>query len=55
MLHGDRQREYAIGPTQGLPKTTVWIFTKAPYDETKKDNWIIISMKNDWKRIFWFE
>ena len=24
-------------------------------DEAKKDGWIIISMKNDWKRIFAFE
>jgi hypothetical protein len=25
------------------------------YDEAKKDGWIIISMKNDWKRIFGFD
>jgi len=25
------------------------------YDEAKKDNWTIISIKNDWKRIFAFD
>jgi len=25
------------------------------YDEAKKKGWIVISMKNDWKRIFAFE
>jgi hypothetical protein len=27
------------------------IFTQDLYDETKKDGWIVISMKNDWKRL----
>jgi hypothetical protein len=30
-------------------------FTQALYDEAKKDGWTVISMKNDWKRIFAFE
>jgi hypothetical protein len=25
---------------------------QALYDEAKKDGWMIISMKHDWKRIF---
>jgi arylsulfatase A-like enzyme len=29
--------------------------TQALYDEAKQQGWIIISMKNDWKRIFAFE
>jgi hypothetical protein len=29
--------------------------TQALYDEAKKDGWIVISMKNDWKRIFAFD
>jgi hypothetical protein len=33
----------------------VGIFTEALNDEAKKDGWIVISMKNDWKRIFAFE
>ena len=28
---------------------------KALYDEAKSKGWIIISMKNDWKRIFAFK
>ena len=38
-----------------LPDTKVGTFTQALYDEAKKDGWIVISMKNDWKRIFAFE
>ena len=55
VLHDDAQREYAYGPAQGLPDTKVGTFTQALYDEAKKDGWMIISMKNDWKRIFAFE
>jgi phosphoglycolate phosphatase-like HAD superfamily hydrolase len=55
VLHDDAQREYAYGPAQGLPDTKVGTFTQALYDEAKKDGWTIISMKNDWKRIFAFE
>jgi phosphoserine phosphatase len=55
VLHDDAQREYAYGPAQGLPDTKVGTFTRALYDEAKKDGWTVISMKNDWKRIFAFE
>jgi len=55
VLHDDAEREYAYGPAQGLPNTKVGTFTQALYDEAKKDGWIVISMKKDWKRIFAFE
>jgi phosphoserine phosphatase len=55
VLHDDAQREYAYGPVQGLPDTRVGTFTQTLYDEAKKEGWTIISMKNDWKRIFAFE
>jgi phosphoglycolate phosphatase-like HAD superfamily hydrolase len=55
VLHDDAQREYAYGPAQGLPDTKVGTFTQALYDEAKKEGWTVISMKNDWKRIFAFE
>ena len=55
VLHDDAQREYAYGPAQGLPDTKVGTFTPALYDEAKKNGWTVISMKNDWKRIFAFE
>jgi hypothetical protein len=55
VLHDDAEREYAYGPAQGLPDTKVGTFTQDLYDKAKKDGWIVISMKNDWKRIFAFE
>ena len=55
VLHDDAKREYAYGPAQGLPATRVGTFTQALYDEAKKKSWTVISMKNDWKRIFGFE
>jgi len=55
VLHDDAKREYAYGPAQGLPDTRVGTFTQALYDEAQKQGWIVISMKNDWNRIFAFE
>jgi phosphoglycolate phosphatase-like HAD superfamily hydrolase len=55
VLHDDAVREYAYGPAQGLPDSKVGTFTSALYDEAKKDDWTVISMKNDWKRVFPFE
>jgi hypothetical protein len=55
VLHDDAQREYAYGPAQGLPETKVGTFTQALYDEAMKDGWSVISMKNDWDRIFAFQ
>ena len=55
VLHDDATREYAYGPAQGLPATKVGTFTQALYDEAKQRGWPVISMKNDWKRIFAFE
>ena len=55
LLHNDAAREYAYGPAQGLPDTKVGTFTQALYDEAKKNGWIVISMKDDWNRVFAFE
>jgi phosphoglycolate phosphatase-like HAD superfamily hydrolase len=55
VLHDDATREYAYGPATGLPDSKVGTFTQALYDEAKKKGWTVISMKNDWKRIFAFE
>jgi len=55
VLHDDAKREYAYGPAEGLPDTKVATFTQELDDEAKKDGWVVISMKNDWKRIFGFE
>ena len=55
VLHDDEQRDYAYGPAKGLPDTKVGTFTQVLYDEAKKNGWPVISMKNDWKRMFAFE
>lgn len=55
VLHDDAKREYAYGPAQKLPDTKVGTFTQALYDEAQKQGWSVISMKNDWKRIFAFD
>jgi phosphoserine phosphatase len=54
VLHDDAAREYAYGPAAGLPDSKVGTFTPALYDEANKNSWTVISMKNDWKRIFAF-
>ena len=55
VLHDDAKREYAYRPAQGLPDTKVGTFTQELYDEAKKDGWIVVSMKTDWKRMFGFD
>jgi phosphoglycolate phosphatase-like HAD superfamily hydrolase len=55
VLHDDAKREYAYGPAQGLADSKVGTFTQALYDEAKQKGWIVISMKDDWKRIFTFD
>ncbi len=55
VYHDDDKREYAYGPAGGLPDTKVGTFTQPLMDEAKKNGWTVISMKNDWKRIFPFE
>jgi len=54
VYHDDAEREYAYGPAGGLPDTKVGTFTQALMEEAKKRGWVIISMKNDWRRIFSF-
>ena len=48
--HDDATREYAYGPD-----TKVGTFSDVLMAEAKKKGWIVISMKNDWKRLFPFE
>jgi len=52
VLHDDAEREYAYGPANGLPATKVGAFSQSLYDEARKNGWVVISMKNDWSRIF---
>jgi phosphoserine phosphatase len=54
VLHDDVARETAYGPANGLPRVALGSFTQALYDEAQKDGWTVVSMKNDWNRIFAF-
>jgi len=55
VLHDDDQREYAYGPADGLPNSPFGTFSQATMDEAKQKGWVVISMKNDWGRIFAFD
>jgi phosphoglycolate phosphatase-like HAD superfamily hydrolase len=55
VLHDDAAREYAYGPAKGLPDVKLGAFTQALYDQAKRSGWTVVSMKDDWKRIFAFE
>jgi len=50
--HDDAEREYAYGPAGGLPDTKVGTFDQSLLDEANAKGWVVISMKNDWKRVF---
>ena len=52
LLHDDAEREVAYGPANGLPATKVGTFSQALMDTAKASGWTVISMKNDWNRIF---
>ena len=53
--HDDATREYAYGPGGGLPDSPVGTFSDALMAEATKNGWIVISMKDDWKRVFAFD
>jgi len=55
VLHDDAAREYAYGPANGLPNVALGAFTQSLYDQSKKNGWTVVSMKNDWNRVFAFE
>ena len=48
--HDDAEREFAYGA-----KSHIGTFSDALMAEAKKDGWTVISMKDDWKRIFALE
>jgi phosphoserine phosphatase len=52
VFHDDAKREYAYGPAHGLPDTKFGHFSQSLMDEAKKNGWVVISMKDDWKQIF---
>jgi phosphoglycolate phosphatase-like HAD superfamily hydrolase len=48
--HDDAEREWAYGT-----KSSIGTFSDALMAEAKKNGWTVISMKNDWNRIFAWE
>jgi hypothetical protein len=48
--HDDADREYAYGAN-----SKVGTFTDQLMNEAKSKGWVVVSMKNDWKRIFAFD
>ena len=53
VLHDDAKREYAYGPATGAARDEGRRRSpQALYDEAKKQGWTVVSMKDDWKRIF---
>jgi phosphoserine phosphatase len=54
VYHDDPVREYAYGPAGNLPDTKVGTFSTELMDEAEKKDWIIVSMRRDWKQIFGF-
>lgn len=50
VYHDDAKREYAYGPN-----SKIGTFSDALMQEAGKRGWLVISMKNDWNRIFAFE
>jgi hypothetical protein len=48
--HDDAKREWTYGP-----KSKIGTFSDALMAEAKKNGWIVISMKNDWNKIFAWE
>jgi phosphoserine phosphatase len=55
VLHDDAVREYAYGPAKNLPDSKIGTFPQALFDEATRQGWVVISMKDDWKRMFAFE
>ncbi|MGA8288918.1 MAG: HAD family hydrolase [Acidobacteriaceae bacterium] len=55
ILHDDPVREYAYGPAKGLPDVGMGAFPQSYYDLAIKNGWVVVSMKNDWNRVFAFE
>lgn len=52
VFHDDAMREYAYGPADGEPDTKFGTFPQDLMDEARQKGWIVVSMKDDWARIF---
>ena len=43
------------GRRRASPNSKIGTFPQEVYDQAIKDGWFVVSMKNDWKRIFAFD
>jgi hypothetical protein len=50
VCHDDAEREWAYGA-----ESKIGTFSNALMAEAKKNGWVVISMKKDWKVIFPFQ
>ncbi len=53
--YDDAKHEYAYGPAPRLLDSKLGTFTQALYNEAKKRGWVVVSIKDDWKRLFPFD
>ncbi len=55
VLHDDAMREYAYGPANGLADTQFGTFPQDLMDEAKEKGWVVVGMRDAWKRVFAFD
>jgi phosphoglycolate phosphatase-like HAD superfamily hydrolase len=55
LLHDDGLHEYAYGPAANLPSSKVGTFSAALLETAKARGWTVVSMANDWSRVFAFD
>ena len=55
VLHDDAARDFAYGPARGLPNVPLVHFTQELDEYAKQNGWTVVSVKNDWNRVYAFE
>jgi len=55
VLHDDAARDFAYGPARGLPSVPLVHFTPELDEYAKQNGWIVVSVKNDWNRVYALE
>jgi phosphoglycolate phosphatase-like HAD superfamily hydrolase len=55
VFHDDADRESSYGPAKGLPDSKFGAFPQSLMDEAGQKGWVVISIKDDWERVFAFE
>ena len=55
VLHDDAARDFAYGPARGLPNVPLVHFTPELDEYAKQNGWTVVSVKNDWNRVYAWE